>query len=203
MNQQQETTGGGRPNSERQSRPRRYNLQPPPGFANAELAHGVAGLQEMAERVYDQIVDLPADALDYTAQDAPLSITMLVLHMAWAEAWWVQRITGKKIPDSLHREIDKGSLGNIGQPPPTGYGASTLIEICRRLQREYSQPQLAAIEDIDRVLEKDGITFSARGVVGQLSWHWIYHSGQVGLLRLLWGSDYQWRSEDVVALPPR
>jgi hypothetical protein len=39
--------------------------------------------------------------------------------------------------------------------------------------------------------------------MGQLAWHWTYHSGQIGLLRLLWGSDYQWRGEDIVALPPR
>jgi len=184
-------------------RPRRYTLQPPAGFANAELAHGVALLQELADRVCDQIVDLPADALDYTAQDTPLSISMLVLHMAWAEAWWVRRITAAAIPEPLREEIEKGSLGNIGGPPPSGYSASRLIEICRRVQREFSQPRLAEIEDIDEVLRKEGVTFSVRGVMGQLAWHWTYHSGQIGLLRLLWGSDYQWKSEDLVALPPR
>jgi uncharacterized damage-inducible protein DinB len=156
----------------------------------------------MAERVYDQIVDLPADALDYTSPDAPLSITMLVLHMAWAEAWWVRRISGAAVPDSLNRKIEKGRLEKIGEPPPTGYEASTLIEICQRVQREYSQPRLEGIENIDEVQTKDGVTFSVRGVVGQLAWHWIYHSGQIGLLRLLWGSDYKWRSEDIVALRP-
>jgi len=184
-------------------RPRRYALQPPVGFANMELAHGVALLQELAERVCDQIVDLPADALDYTARDTPLTISMLVLHMAWAEAWWVRRITAVAIPEPLRGEIEKGSLGNIGGPPPSGCNASGLIDICRRVQREYSLPRLAEIEDIDEVLKKEGVTFSVRGVMGQLAWHWTYHSGQIGLLRLLWGSDYQWKSEDIVALPPR
>jgi hypothetical protein len=128
---------------------------------------------------------------------------MLVLHMAWAEAWWLRRITGFKIPDSLNEEIQKGSLGNIGGPPPSGYEASTLIEICRRVQGDCSQPRLGEVEDIDEVLEKEGVTFTVRGVMGQLAWHWTYHSGQIGLLRLLWGSDYQWESEDIVALPPR
>jgi uncharacterized damage-inducible protein DinB len=198
MNDKQEKLGGGR-----LGRPRRYSLQPPAGFANTELAHAVAQLQELAERVYDQIVDLPADALDYTAQHTPLSISMLVLHMAWAEAWWLRRITGFKIPDSLNEEIQKGSLGNIGGPPPSGYAASTLIEICRRVQRDCSQSRLGEVQDIDEVLEKEGVTFTVRGVMGQLAWHWTYHSGQIGLLRLLWGSDYQWESEDIVALPPR
>jgi hypothetical protein len=41
MNQKQDKIG----------RPRRYTLKPPAGFANTELAHGVAQLQELAERV--------------------------------------------------------------------------------------------------------------------------------------------------------
>jgi hypothetical protein len=203
MKDKQDTTGRGGPSSQRLGRPRRYTLQPPAGFANTELAHAVAQLQELAERVYDQIVDLPADALDYTAQDTPLNISMLVLHMAWAEAWWVRRITGTQISDTLNGEIQRGSLGKIGEPPPSGYSASTLIEICRRVQREYSLPGLTETLDIDEVLQKEGVTFSVRGVMGQLAWHWSYHSGQIGLLRLLWGSDYQWNSEDIVALPPR
>jgi uncharacterized damage-inducible protein DinB len=184
-------------------RPRRYTLEPPAGFANSELAHGVAQLQELAERVYDQIVDLPGEALDYTAQDTTLTISMLVLHMAWAEGLWIRRISGAEIPDSLNKEIEKGSLGKLSEPPPPGYAASTLIELCRRVQRDYTQPTLAKIEGIDAVLTAEGSTFSVRGIMGQLAWHWTYHSGQIGLLRLLWGSDYQWRGEDIVALPPR
>jgi hypothetical protein len=189
-------------------RPRRYSLQPPTGFNNQELAHSVAQLQELAERVYDQIVDLPVEALDYTSQDIPstvtsvVTITMLVLHMAWAEAWWVERIIGIEVPGPLSEEIEKGALSRIGQPPPTAYPPSRLIDICRSLQTEYSQPALATVQNIDEVSEKDGVTFSVRGVMGQLIWHWTYHSGQIGLLRLLWGSDYQWVSEDVVALSP-
>jgi uncharacterized damage-inducible protein DinB len=203
MDKKQDKPGHGQPSHTRVGRPRRYTLQPPAGFANTELAHAAAQLQELAERVYDQVEDLPADALDYTAQDTPLSISMLVLHMAWAEAWWVCRISGVEIADSLNREVQKGALARIGQTPPTGYTASTLIETCRRVQREYSHPSLAGIEDIDEVLESEGITFSPRGAMGQLAWHWSYHSGQIGLLRLLWGSDYQWTSEDIVASPPR
>jgi hypothetical protein len=128
---------------------------------------------------------------------------MLVLHMTWAEAIWVRRLTGVEIPDALNREIEQGSLSKIGEPPPTGYTAAALIDICRRVQRDCSQPSLGGIQDIDEALEKEGRTFSVRGVVGQLAWHWTYHSGQIGLLRLLWGSDYHWQSEDIVPLPPR
>jgi uncharacterized damage-inducible protein DinB len=190
-------------NQDKIGRPRRYNLKPLSGFANSELAHGVALLQELAERVYDQINDLPGGAMDYAAQDTNLTISMLVLHMALAEALWVRRITAVNIPDQLMKDIEKGNLSKLSEKPPSGYTASTLIKLCRRVQKDFSQPALADIEDIDGVLTKEGSTFSVRGIMGQLAWHWTYHSGQIGLLRLLWGSDYQWRSEDIVALPPR
>ena len=190
-------------NQDKIGRPRRYNLKPLSGFANSELAHGVALLQELAERVYDQINDLPGEAMDYAAQDTNLTISMLVLHMALAEALWVRRITAVNIPDQLMKDIEKGNLSKLSEKPPSGYTASTLIKLCRRVQKDFSQPALADIEDIDGVLTKEGSTFSVRGIMGQLAWHWTYHSGQIGLLRLLWGSDYQWRSEDIVALPPR
>ena len=202
MKEKQDKLGAPGLGGPRLGRPRRYTLKPPAGFANPELAHSAAQLQELAERVGDQIVDLPTEALDYTAQDTPLSIAMLVLHMAWAEAWWMQRISGVKIPESLNREIQKGSLDRIGEPPPSGFAAAALIDVCRRVHSDYSQPRLAEIQDIDEVRKKEGFTFSVRGVMSQLAWHWSYHSGQIGLLRLLWGSDYQWTSEDIVPLSP-
>lgn len=183
-------------------RPRRYTLEPPAGFANTELAYSMSQLKELAERVYDQINDLPGEALDYAAQDTTLTISMLVLHMAWAEALWVRRITGTDIPDPPLKDIEKGSLSKLSEPPPPGYTASTLIDLCRRVQKDYSQAVLAEIKDIDTVLTKEGSTFSVRGIMGQLAWHWTYHSGQIGLLRLLWGSDYHWRGEDIVTPPP-
>ena len=34
---------------------------------------------------------------------------------------------------------------------------------------------------------------TVRGVLMHLVWHWTYHSGQVGLLRRLWGhARYKW-----------
>jgi len=193
MNEKQDKSG----------RLRRYSLEPPRDFANAELAHMYAQLQELAERVYDQIVDLPDQGLDYAAPNTNLTIAMLVLHLYWAETWWVRRITGMELPESLQRHIEKGHLDNIGGPSPAGYTASALIEIGRKMQSQHSLPALSRIEDIERVLSREGVTFSTRGVMGQLAWHWSYHSGQIGLIRLQWGSDYVWRSEDVVALVPR
>ncbi len=184
-------------------RPRRYALEPPAGFADIESAHQVAMLQELAERVYDQINDLPSEALDYTPGDTKLSIARLVLHLVWAETTWVRRISGRQLPQALADRIQPGSLERFGEQPPAGYAAAELIDLCRQVQKGYSEQALRGVQDIDSVFRRDGRTYSVRGVMGQLAWHWTYHSGQIGLLRLLWGSDYQWRNEDVVALPPR
>ncbi len=184
-------------------RPRRYALEPPAGFVDIELAHRVAMLRELAERVYDQISDLPAEALDYTPGDTKLSISRLVLHLLWAETTWVRRISGLQLPQTLADSIQPGGLERFDEQPPTGYTAAELIDLCRAVQNSYSEQALRELRDIDSVRKSDGSTYSVRGVMGQLVWHWTYHSGQIGLLRLLWGSDYQWRSEEIVALPPR
>ena len=65
---------------------------------------------------------------------------------------------------------------------------SALNRGMKEKQDKLAGPRLAEIEDIDEVREKEGFTFSVRGVIG--------------LLRLLWGSDYQWTSEDIVPLSP-
>jgi len=81
-----------------------------------------------------------------------------------------------------------------------GWGgtAAELIGCCRRVQEGYSVPALSRVADIDAPLQAGGRTVNVRGVVTQLEWHWTYHSGQSGLLRLLWGSDYVWTNEAIL-----
>jgi uncharacterized damage-inducible protein DinB len=43
---------------------------------------------------------------------------------------------------------------------------------------------------------------TVRGVLMHLVWHWTYHSGQVGLLRRLWGQGrYKWTFDRRVGDP--
>jgi uncharacterized damage-inducible protein DinB len=179
-------------------RPRRYDLDPVPGFANRELALQVAWLRELAERVYDQISDLPLAILDQAPGSTRLSIARLVVHLAWAEANWVRNLTGRAWPEDLVSNLDQGKLGEFAKPPASIGPAGALIAFCRRVQESYTAPALAAVTDIDTPLEAGGRTVNVRGVLAQLYWHWCYHSGQIGLLRLLAGSDYQWTNESIV-----
>ncbi len=182
-------------------RPRRYDLQPVGGFAHRELGLSVSMLRELAERVYDQIDDLPLEALDFQPPGTTLSISRLVLHLAWAESNWVYRLTGAGVPADLQAELETARLDRFGEPPATGKDALRLIAVCRRTQEAYSAPALRDIREIDAPIPVGETIVTVRGVMSQLTWHWTYHSGQIGLLRLLWGSDYQWTMDRNLGTP--
>jgi uncharacterized damage-inducible protein DinB len=186
----------------KQGRLRLYDLPLPPGFRSRELAALVATMQEMAERVYDQVEDLPREALDYTSGETRLSIGRLLVHLAWAEATWVPRLVGRSIAPELEQQVRGGSLELFSQPPAAAGEAAALIALCRSVQHEHSEPVLRPLTDLDTPIEWSGRKISVRGIMGQLTWHWVYHSGQIGLLRFECGSDYQWRSGDMVANRP-
>jgi len=179
-------------------RPRKYGFAPLAGFASPELAASTAWMRELAERVYDQIEDLPAEALDFAPAGTTLSIGRLVAHLGWAEATWVARITGQPIPGALKAMVDMGALASFDTPPAPAGTAAELVAFCRRVQEGFSGPALSRVADPGAVLVTEGRRVNARGVVAQLTWHWTYHSGQVGLLRLLWGSDYRWTNEAIL-----
>lgn len=183
-------------------RPRRYDLSAPGGFVNRDVALGAAFLQELAARVYDQTEDLPQEGLDYVPAESGLSIGWLVLHMAWAEARWIGLATGARLDPALERRLAAGDLERYGQAPEPAGEASSLIAICRRVQEEFSLPALRTQAEPDREMQRGGLIVTLRGVLQQLAWHWTYHSGQIGLIRLLWGSDYQWTTESLRAAEP-
>jgi hypothetical protein len=183
----------------RSGRPRRYDLVVPEGFSSRELALSAAYLQELAERVYDQIRDLPADALEFVPGDSALSIGWLVVHMAWAEARWIALATATPLAAPLAARLEPGALETYGAPPGPAGEAGPLIYLCRQLQLEFTLPALRPVSDLDEPMERGGLTVTVRGVMQQLAWHWTYHSGQIGLIRLLWGSDYRWTTESLQA----
>ena len=171
-------------------RGRYYMINPIEGFSNRDAAISAAWMDEYRERVFDQIEDLPLEALNHEAAGTGLSIGRLVLHMAWAETLWIGRISGCEVPSDLAESLAPGSLEQFDKELESSPEAADLISLCRRVRDEMTIPGLKTVEDADAVCWEDGSTF--RGVLGQLQWHWIYHSGQIGLLRYEWGSDYEW-----------
>ncbi len=174
----------------RRGRERRYDIHPLRGLRSADVAYVAAMLDELRERVYDQVMPLPQQALDYVSGHTQLSIGRLMAHLAWAELSWIDRLSHSKAPEDLESILGSGALGTFREPPPAAGPAAALVGLCRRVRDEATLPYLRAVADIDEVRLDDGST--VRGVLMHLCWHWIYHSGHIGLLSFEAGCDYEW-----------
>ena len=186
----------------RAGRPRRYDIRPVMGFANEGAAYAVAMLDELSERLFDLIRDLSQEALDFVPEGTTNSIAMLAIHMAWAEAGWIARVTGTAIPPALEGRLLPGRQDATGDLPASSASVEQLIEACHAVRLEITKPALAQVEDIDVEIGSEQRPMTARGVLMHLVWHWTYHSGQVGLLRRLWGEQrYKWTFDRRVGDP--
>ncbi|MBN1873145.1 MAG: DinB family protein [Anaerolineae bacterium] len=184
----------------RTGRPRQYKLHPTPGFAHPDVALSVAALDELSARLFDLLADLPQDALDFVPEGGTNSISMLTLHIINAEMYWVQWITQTTIPEQavrhdLEQSLQLGQQAASGELPPSSTNLATLQELCQRVRVGITIPALAPITTIDDEIVTPQRTMTARGVLMHLLWHWTYHTGQVGMLRRLWGARYRWTFE--------
>lgn len=177
----------------KRGRPRRYDLQAPAGFAHPEVGMAAAALDELRDRVSDQIDGLDDAALRAMPEGTNLSIAALVVHMVWAEQNWIARITGCQLPDDLKAQLDAaGRAIPAGERVVPETSAGELINLCRRVRDEVTYPALTGFTALDTALPSDGVPMTPRGVLMHLIWHWSYHSGQIGLLRDLAGHGYTW-----------
>ena len=183
-------------------RPRRYDLRALSGFANRDAGYAAAALEELSARLDDLIGDLDRDALEFVPEGTTNSSAMLVVHMAWAEASWIARVTQASIDPDLEARLQPGKQGAAGDLPVSSYGVSELTALCRRVRQEVTIPALATLDDVDGVVPDARRPMTVRGVLMHLIWHWTYHSGQVGLLRRQWGARYQWTFDDKVGAVP-
>jgi uncharacterized damage-inducible protein DinB len=177
-------------------------MRPVAGFANTGAAYITAMLDELSERLFDVLSDLPQDALDYIPEGTTNSIAMLAVHMAWGEAGWIARVTKAAIPPKLHESLLAGKQNATGDLPASSATVEELIGYCRRVRDEITKPALKLVEDIDVEVGDERRPMTVRGVLMHLVWHWTYHSGQVGLLRRLWGhARYQWTFDQRIGEP--
>jgi uncharacterized damage-inducible protein DinB len=172
---------------------RRFALEPFPEAADGGIGYFIAVFDELSERVFDQISDLPTEALNFVPQGSYLSIGKLVLHQALDEANMMARIAGRQLPADLAATLSGATRTGLSIPLDPPMSAAELIAICRRVREEMTKPLLAPLTDLDAAVEVDRGPNTVRQMLMHLVWHWIYHSGHIGLTRLLWGSDYNWR----------
>ena len=172
---------------------RRYELTPYSGAKNGQIGYSIAILNELSERMYDQISDLPVEALSFVPRGSYLSIGKLVVHLASSEAHRVSDASGRAIPADLQAVLSTGAREHLSRPLDPPRSAEDLIALSRRLRTEFTIPALSSIDDFDAAVDGMGPLNTVRKIIMQLVWHSIYHSGHIGLTRLLWGSDYNWR----------
>ena len=177
----------------RDGRPRRYALKPVPAFADPDVGLAAAALDELRARVSDQIADLSPDELRRVPEGTTLSIGALAVHLVWAEAGWIERITGLSAPPDLREALDDvGRAVAAGATAVPDLGAEELVALCRRIGDEFTLPALADLIELDRPFESARQPNTPRQVLMHLIWHWTYHSGHIGLLRDLGGAGYAW-----------
>lgn len=149
-------------------------------------AEQVAYMDEQAARLLDLVAELPEEVANAVPEGGENSIHALCLHMAWAERHWLARtVTGEELPPSAQPRFVL---------PPDAFTRpwSSLSEM---LVDQRATHVHAVIADV----AAGRATFTAtpqfpelRQVLDHLTWHWIYHGGQVGLLRRLLGPRYSW-----------
>lgn len=183
----------------RNGRPRRYDLAPAAGFAHPDVAYLVAALDELSERLFDLIGDLPREALDFVPEGGTNSISMLVRHIDRAEAGWVAAVTEEPIPADLGDALEAGAQDESGALPPSSASAADLVALTQRVRDEITKRRLAPVRDIDTEVMSGERILTVRGVLMNQLWHWTHHTGQVGLLRRLAGSRYRWAYDTRIA----
>lgn len=171
--------------------------------ASKEIDEQLALTGELIERVVDQVNDLPAAGLSFRPPGVGFSIAKLALHLAeserrqlvrCAEALSVVKAThSSDITDSRINEALKYShiLSDDAVPEEFLDGAF-LAEVMRSVFRDVTVPVCQKISGPDLPLGEESPFATPREALTHMHWHWTYHSGQIGLLRLQWGDDYVW-----------
>lgn len=175
----------------RVGRGRIYPAGPLPGFASEEIGRLAADLAEFRERVTDQVEDLPDDALNYVAGGTPLTIGWVAMHLVATEAGWIATLSGRDVPDRIENDRNYRLRTPYGGAPSKFESAAGIVELMGTLFREFTLPVLQAIPDADRSVADRRLP-TARDVIRHLNWHWVFHSGHIGIIRLQWGSEYEW-----------
>lgn len=150
----------------------------------------VGALHEMRERVFDQASDLTAAELAFVAPSSQISIGWLLMHMTAGEARWVGRLTGSELPGWLESAPAWKTIRPYGEVQPAFGEAADIIAFSRRIFDEWTAPSLLPLEP-DHPGPHPTLN-TAAAVTVHLVWHWNYHSGQLGLIRLQAGSEYDW-----------
>ena len=183
---------------DKRGRPRRYDFTADPAYGSEFVGYTLAALDELLERVVDQINDLPHEALAFTSPHVWFPLGWLPLHLAASEHRLMEKVAEAVRGEALHidpdlaRALEGGYLESHGSIPSRLMHADALTDIMRQVRKDVTKPVCRDIEDANARIPEATALSTPRSVLMHLLWHWTYHSGHIGLLRLEWGSDYEW-----------
>ena len=158
------------------------------------IAQYDAALEEAALRLIDVVAPLDSE-VHFVPKPSNLSIARFVRHLVWGDTMWIPRLTEAPVHESIKNACADGSLPLFGQPPDSNGTARELVDLIRTLRSDYTTPALKRIPSIQDKVSGNSGPESVEQALVHLLWHWTYHSGQVGLIRELAGSDYTWTFE--------
>jgi len=171
----------------KEGRPRRYDA---PVDRDRFGAHAgqMARLDEAAARCRDLVDDLDENALHFLPQGGENHVAFLCMHMAWAEQRW---ITAVAEPDFATDPVIRPAPETVGR-----YERPFVLGAIRDVRARITEPFVAALHRGETTFVPVPQFDDLAGLLDHLHWHWVYHTGQVGLLRRLAGAGYRWRFEE-------
>ena len=188
--------------TETTGRPRRFPWSCNRTFADREVEQLTALMGELVERTVDQVHDLPSDALLFRPNHVWFSIAGLALHMSASEYRQVRHLLplnrrngekdGPQLESQLVEDLDHGDIRSDMTVPERLADGQLLAGIMRSVHRDFTIHVCSGVRDADARLGKECLFSTPRDLLAHMNWHWSYHSGQIGLLRLMWGDNYVW-----------
>ena len=177
----------------KQGRPRRFDFGVPGDASGQELSFLLGFLDELVVRVEDQVVHLPASALNFTGPNSTLSIGRLILHLISADL----TMLGKAVPGVAEPEyqarLGKVSAQDFASEPGDLWFAPEILTAHAAFRRTHFLAQCRGTDFLDRTVDHIACRTN-RELLAHVAWHWSYHSGQIGLIAMEAGFDYVWVS---------
>ena len=183
---------------DKRGRARRYDFACADDYRNEFLGYSISALDELLERVVDQIEDLPGEGFEFRPEGVWFSLGWLPLHLAVSEYNQIHKIArglgqdAAELDSAFLAQLRYGDLHADGSIPEHLCDAGLMVDAMRRVRREVTEPFCKIISDPDQRLRGEESLTTPRNVIMHQMWHWTFHSGHIGLLRLQWGSDYEW-----------
>ncbi len=168
-----------------------------------EIDEQLALTGELVERVVDQVNDLPPEGLSFRPAGAYFSIAKLVLHLAESERRQLSRVaralsavtaieSNEALEPRVNEALTHSHMLSDEAVPDEFLDGAFLGEVMRSVFHTVTVPVCQAISAPDSPLGEQSSFATPREALTHMQWHWTYHSGQIGLLRLQWGDDYVW-----------